>query len=809
MKVTYNWLKDYVDFDSSPDQLAELLTMAGLEVESVEKVSSGFEGIVVAEVLEKGQHPDADRLSLCKVNDGQEVRQIVCGATNFDVGSKVTLALPGCEMPSELDEKPFKIKVGKIRGVESCGMMCSAKELGIAEDSSGLLILSEDARVGQSFAEHLGRSGDDVVYDLEVTPNRPDWNSVIGIARELSALTGNPLRLPEIPKLPSNDEEASDLFGVILEKTEQCPRYNGRIIRGVKVGPSPDWLRNKLEMVGVRSINNVVDVTNFVMLETGQPLHAFDFQLLSKKENADKPVILVRSASEEESFITLDNKEHGLSSSDLLIADETKGVALAGIMGGLNSEIGLETRDVFIECAYFDPKNIRATAKKLSINTDASYRFERGCDPNCCDFVSRRAAQLMIETAGGCLVKGNVDAYPSPVQPKEISLRFEKTDQLLGISIPVDQQISSLIGLGLEEISRDGDNSALFRIPTFRVDLKREVDLIEEVVRVFGVDKVPSTPPRGYVGNHSFDTTHDIFDEIRSILIGLGLYEVKTQTLISGKDLAPIGINQLALEYPLSSEQDKLRTSLLSGLTNVLKHNANHEVADVAIFEIGRVFRDDNGMPVEGWRLGIALTGRRFVPFYEGENRDAINEFTDLKGIVEEFAGQFGMRGVGYERNNFSGDFFVESGSVSLGKEIVGTLGQLSPLIARHHDLKHPVFLAEFDLDLVLKRRTVKRSFKLLPTFPGTRRDIAMIVSEDVTHDAVLASTRKAKPKNLKEVELFDVYRGEGVEEGDKSVAYAFHYRSDEGTLKDKQVDAIHEKVIEQLRNDLNANIRG
>ena len=809
MKVTYNWLKEYVDFDSSPDELIEVLTMAGLEVESVEKVSGGFDGIVVAEVLEKKQHPDADRLSLCKVNDGQEIRQIVCGATNFDVGSKVPLALPGCEMPSDPNEKPFKIKVGKIRGIESCGMMCSAKELGIAEDASGLHILPEDARVGQSFAEHIGREGDDVVYDLEVTPNRPDWNSVIGIARELSALTGNPLRFPEIPKLPTNDEEASDLFDVLLDNPEQCPRYNARIVRGVKVGPSPDWLRNKLEMVGVRSINNVVDVTNFVMLETGQPLHAFDFHLLSKKEGAEKPVILVRSANEEEKFITLDDKEHELASSDLLIADETKGVALAGIMGGLNSEIGIETKDVFIECAYFDPKNIRATAKKLAINTDASYRFERGCDPSCCDLVSRRAAQLIIDIAGGLLVKGNVDVYPSPIQTKEISLRFSKADKLLGIVIPADQQVANLKGLGLEEVSRDGDNSVLFRIPTSRVDLKSEVDLIEEVVRIFGVDKVPSTPPRGCVGSHPFDTVHDAFEEIRTILIGLGLYESQTQTLVAGKALGPIGINQVELEYPLSSEQDKLRTSLLPGLINVLKHNANHEVADLAMFEIGRVFHDEDGAPVEGWRLGLALTGRRFMPYHEGENRDAINEFTDLKGILEEFAEQFGMRGVAYERNDLSGDFFVESGSVSLGNKIVGTLGQLSPLIARQYDLKRPVFVAEFDLDLVLQRRTVKRSFKLLPAFPGTRRDIAMIVAEDITHDAVLASIRKAKPKNLKEVELFDVYRGEGVEDGYKSVAYAFHYRSDEETLKDKQVDAIHEKVIEQLRNDLNANIRG
>ena len=332
MKVTYNWLKQYVDFDWSPDELAERLTMIGLEVEGVEKVSGGFDGIVVAEVLSKEPHPDADRLSLCKVNDGTGERQIVCGATNFKVGSKVSLAVPGCEMPTEPGAKPLKIKVGKIRGVESQGMMCSSKELGLAEDAEGLMILPEEAQVGQSFAEHLGRSGDDVVYDLEVTPNRPDWNSLIGIAREVSALTRNALRLPEIPDLPEGDEDASALVDVRLDNAEHGPRYNARVVRGVTVGPSPGWLRDTLERVGIRSINNVVDVTNYVMLETGQPLHAFDFHLLSRADGAAKPVIVVRDAADGEKFTTLDEKEHELTSGALLIADETKGIALAGIM---------------------------------------------------------------------------------------------------------------------------------------------------------------------------------------------------------------------------------------------------------------------------------------------------------------------------------------------------------------------------------------------------------------------------------------------------------------------------------------------
>ena len=809
MKVTYNWLKQYVKFDWSPEELAERLTMIGLEVEGVEKVSDGFDGIVVAEVLEKTQHPDADRLSLCKVNDGQGERQIVCGATNFEVGSKVPLAIPGCVMPTLSGEKPFKIKVGKIRGIESQGMMCSPKELGIAEDADGLMILSGEAQVGQAFSDYLDRSGDDVVYDLEVTPNRPDWNSVIGIAREISALTGNLLRLPEIANLPTDDEEASALVEVRLDNAVHSPRYNARVVRDVKVGPSPGWLRDTLERVGIRSINNIVDVTNYVMLETGQPLHAFDYRLLAKADGEVKPVIVVRDAVDGERFTTLDEKEHELTGDMLLIADKIQGIALAGIMGGLNSEIANDTEDVLIECAYFNPQNIRATVKRLGISTDASYRFERGCDPDCCDWVSQRAAQLIIETAGGHLAKGCVDAYPAPVVPAEISLRFARTNALIGISISPDEQVAALTGLGLEVVSRAGDMSATFCIPSARVDLKREVDLIEEVVRVYGVDKVPSTPPRGCVGSDPFDSTYDAFSEIRSILTGLGLDEAQTQTLVSGDEASILGIESVGLEYPLSSEQDKLRTSLQPGLVKVLQHNSNHETDAAALFEIGRVFRGADGHPMESWSLSIVLTGRRTVLFHEGAERDAINEFADLKGIIEEFAEQFGMRGMSCERHDESGNFFIESGNVKLGNAAVGTIGQLSPLLARRYDLKYPVFLAEFDLGLVLQRRTTKRSFKLLPAFPGTRRDIAMLVADDTTHDAVLRSVRKAKPKHLESVELFDVYRGEGVESGYKSVAYSFHYRSPEGTLKDKQVDAIHEKVIGKLRDDLNATIRG
>jgi phenylalanyl-tRNA synthetase beta chain len=453
MKVTLNWLKQYVDFPWTPEELLERLTMLGLEVEGMEKVSGEFEGIVVAEVLTRDKHPNADKLSLCRVADGRGERQIVCGAQNFKPGDKVPLILPGASLPAKPGEPPFTIKVGKIRGVESHGMMCSPRELGLSDDAEGLMILSPAAKVGQPFAEYLGRASADVVYDLEITPNRPDLNSVLGIAREISAVTGNPLRVPQIPDLPTEAAAAADLVGVRIEDPELCPRYTARVVRGVKIAPSPDWLRQTLEKIGVRSINNVVDITNFVMLETGQPLHAFDFDLLGRKEESARPTIVIRRAAEGEKLVTLDGQERTLTNRMLLIADETKGVALAGVMGGHNSEIHLRTVNVLIESACFKPQNIRATSKHLDLRTDASYRFERGADIEMADWASRRAAQLILEIAGGQLAHGVVDAYPNPAPLRQITLRCDKTNALLGVEIPSGQQAKFLQSLGLEVVN--------------------------------------------------------------------------------------------------------------------------------------------------------------------------------------------------------------------------------------------------------------------------------------------------------------------------------------------------------------------
>ena len=812
MKVTLNWLKQYVDFNWSTEELTERLTMLGLEVEGVQKVGGEFEGIVVAQVLQKERHPNADKLWLCRVADGQGERQIVCGAQNFNVGDKVPLILPGSSLPPKAGGSPFLIKVGKIRGVESHGMMCSPQELGLPDQVDGLLLLKPEAKVGQPFAEYLGRAGTDVIFDLEVTPNRPDLNSVIGIAREISAFTGNPLKLAEVTAgaaSASSGGTGIDTFvAVRLEDPELCPRYTARVIQGVKIGPSPDWLRATLEKVGVRSINNVVDVTNYVMLETGQPLHAFDYHLVAKG-NTGKPTIIVRRAGDGEKFTTLDGQARNLTREMLLIADDEKGIALAGIMGGQNTEINNNTKDVLLESAYFKPTNIRRTSKILGLRSESSYRFERGADVGICDWASRRAAHLILQTAQGHLLPGSVDAYPTPASARSITLRFAKTDALLGLHIPCEQQSTFLKRLGLSETTRSTE-SAAFTVPTFRVDLKRETDLVEEIVRLFGVDKIPSTPPRGAIGSHPYDAVHDQLAEARRLLTGLGLNEAQGQTLISdvSAKLAASAEALVTLANPLSSDMNVLRPSLLPGLLDTLRHNLTRRNSDLALFEIGRVFFSEGSQIKEERRLAIALTGQRNPAFWSGSDREAKYDVWDLKGFLEEFFEQFGMKGMNYSRRAESTSLLLESATVQLGKMVLGEMGQLLPALARNYDLRDPVLLAELNLDVLLSRRNTGKSFKALPAFPSIRRDVAMLLPEATTHEAILNVTRQAKPANLEAVELFDVFRGKNVPEGQKSMACAFTYRGADRTLKDEEVNAAHEKLIEQFKAKLQAVVR-
>jgi len=810
MKITFNWLQQYVRFDWSPDELARRLTFLGLEVERAEKVGGELDGIVVAQVLTREKHPNADKLSLCRVHDGMGERQVVCGAQNFKAGDKVALILPGHTLPAHGGQPPLTIQVGKIRGVESHGMLCSPGELGLPAPGNGLLILPEDAKVGQPYAQYLGRPAGDVVYDLEVTPNRPDWNSLIGIAREISASTGHPLMPPEIKIPPSqiSREPAANFLNVRIEDPDLCPRYTARLLRGLKIVPSPDWMRSLLEKAGLRAINNVVDATNYVMLETGQPLHAFDFRLLGARPGALPTVVVHRAASGGE-FITLDGKAHALNDQTLLIADETKPLALAGIMGGKNSEINPATVDVLIESACFKPQNIRATSKKLGLRTDSSYRFERGSDIGICDWAGRRAAQLILETAGGAMIDNSIDAYPNPALARKIPLRFAKSDALLGVAIPAETQINFLKRLELEVLEQE-PSRAVFQVPSFRVDLKREADLIEEIARLYGVDKIPATPPRGAVGANAFDAAHDEIAEARRILTGLGLYETQGQTLISeGEAATQTEAKIVRLRYPLSGDMNVLRPGLMPGLLAALRHNISHKNNDAAIFEIGRVFSLQADRTCREKRsLAMALTGARWPVYWDGADREARSNLFDLKGVLEEFLEQFGLRGVTWVRREESRPFFLESAAICLGKMQLGEIGRLSPEQARRHDLREAVLLAELDLDELLARRIAAKSFKPLPQFPAIRRDVAMLVPEGTTHEGILAMVKHARPANLERVELFDVFRGQNIAAGQKSMAYAFIYRNAERTLTDSEVNAAHKKLVEQFKQSFHATVR-
>lgn len=811
MKITLNWLRQYVEVEETPEALAERLTMLGIEVEGIQRVAGEFEGIVVAQILTRDKVPGSDKLSVCRVFDGRTERTIICGAQNHKPGDKVALILPGHALPLKPGEtEPLVIRERKVFGIVSQGMMCSPKELGLSEDGEGLWILPEDAPVGQPLAEYLGRSPGDVVFDLEITPNRPDLNSVIGIARELAAATGRSLRLPEVGEWPdpATKPPASELVELVVEAPDLCPRYVARVIQEVRIGPSPDWLRQTLERVGMRSINNVVDVTNFVILECGQPLHAFDADRLTRNE-AGRISLRVRRARDGERFVTLDGQEHTLTGEMLLIADAAGGVALAGIMGGQNSEVTHATRHVLIESAWFQPTNIRRTSKALGLRSESSYRFERGADPALTDWASRRCAQLILQTAGGRPAGGSVEFHPSPAPPRQVTLRFDRTRAVLGVAIPAEEQRRILEALHLQTVRADA-STATFQVPSWRHDLKRESDLIEEIERLYGVERVPATPPRGALGSHPADRLFDELSRLRRLLCGLGLDEAQGQTLISEGAAALVALPDqcVRLANPLSNDMNTLRPSLLPGLLQALRHNVTRKNLDVALFEIGRVFRRLNGSIREERRLALALTGRRGPLFWTGEGRDARFDLSDLKGCLDELFEHLGIRGAAFQRRTDATPLFIESATIQLGKQYLGELGLVLPWIARDLDLRDPVVMAELDVDLLLARRSLTRAFQPLPVFPAIRRDVAMVVPESVTHADVLRVVHQARVEHLEQVQVFDVFRGGSIPPGNKSVAYAFTYRAADRTLTDAEANALHARVVTALREGLQATIR-
>ncbi len=742
MKFTYNWLKQYVDFDWSPQELAEKLTFAGIEVEDVQSFGGKIpEQVVVAQVLSSEKHPNADKLTVARVNDGSMERQIVCGAKNYKAGDKVPLALPGATLGPG-----FTIKESKLRGIVSQGMMCSAEELGLPKGEDGLLILPADAPVGKKFADYVGPG--DTVFDIEVTPNRPDWLSVIGIAREVAAMTGNPLKLPDVSFAESGEVQAS----VRVDAPELCPRYTARLIRGVKIVPSPAWMKQALEKIGLRSINNVVDVTNYVLIECGHPLHAFDYSLLGGHQ------IIVRRATNGERYEAIDDSKHELTSEMLVIADAEHVVALAGIMGGKNSEINDATTDVLLEAAYFNPPNIRRTSKRLGLASDSSYRFERGTDIEGLVFASNRAASLIQQLAGGQVAGGMIDALAKPIEKRRVACRYAQVSRLLGVEVPAATVKTIFVGLGLSVV-KDDATACSVEVPTFRVDLEREADLIEEVCRIYGVEKIPATMQPSTAQVSEFDAEWDSRRRVREALNALGFHEAQNQTMVAD--------GAAKLQNPLSSDMTALRSSLVPGLLANLRTNVSRHQYDVRLFEIGRVFASDGK---ESLKLALAVTGRRAPGDWE---RTEKVDYFDLKGVLEALGATAELR-------------------------------EIPAAQARRMDLRDAVFVTEVDLPSPSK---AEKQFRELPRFPSVVRDMAMVVPEELRHADVMVAIEKCRSKDLESVDLFDIFRGGQIPAGKKSMAYSLTFRADRN-LTDAEVNAAHEQMKRQLQKMLPCEIR-
>jgi len=801
MKVSLNWLKEYVDIQMALKDLVTLLTMSGLEVEQVTTTGEGFERVVIARIEAVGKHPNADRLSLVDVNTGQEKFAIVCGATNIREGQKVPLALIGAKLPNGVE-----IKRSKIRGIASEGMLCSAIELGLGQDATGIMILDPDLSLGKNLGETLGLA--DTVLDLSVTPNRPDWLSVIGVAREIAALTGQRVKYPK-PALPDRGEEIHRKTSVTLMDPDLCPRYVARMIGNVKIGPSPFWMRDRLEKVGVRSINNVVDVTNYVMMECGQPLHAFDFKFLEEGR------IVVRRARRGEDFVTLDGVKRVLDEEMLMICDGVKPVALAGVMGGLNSEIREDTTVVLLESAYFSPVGNRRTSTRLGLETEAAYRFGRGIDYAGCLFAADRAAQLIQELAGGRVVDGVVDVYPNPIERNPIRVSARKISEILGMEIPRDRVKAYLENLELG-VEGKGEDLLLVTPPSFRGDLEREIDVIEEVARLEGYEKIPLTLPRGEPSSEERGKEFTAEKRTLEVLTHQGYNEVITYSFTSPSSLDSIGVGEddpkrhhVRILNPLTEDFSVLRTSLVPGLLEVARTNVSRKNTDLKIFELKKVFYPEPGqkLPREVKFLAGLAMGLDQNPHWATPPRPV--DFYDVKGCVEHLLDFLNVKGTTFVR---AGDIpYLHPGmaaAILQNGTSLGILGEMHPGVLHAYEIPGKAYLFEICFDLLIERAEEARRFQPLPKFPSVSRDLSIVTEDSLEAEKVTEAIWTFKQAFIEEVTLFDLYRGAPIPEGKKGLSYRIRYQAPDRTLTDEEVNRYHEEIISRLRDRFNAELR-
>lgn len=801
MIFTTNWLKDYIEFDITPEDLADRLTMAGLEVESVTYPGKGLENVIIAQISDIKPHPDATKLSLCDVTDGETRYKIVCGANNMKSGDKVALAKIGTKLPpGPKFPEGLTIKKAKIRGEVSEGMLCAEDELGIGEESGGIMILPQSVEPGKRLIDEIGLN--DVIFEIGITPNRPDCLSLTGVAREAAAILGKEVKYPDLT-VKETGEDIGGLAKVELLDSEKCPRYSCRVIKDVTIGPSPLWLKTRLESSDIRSINNVVDITNFVLLELGQPLHAFDYDLLEEKK------IVVRHAGEGEIIETLDGVERKLTPDDLLICDGKKPVALAGVMGGANTEVSTGTKNILLESAYFDPLTVRKTSRKTGLRSESSYRFERGVDPNGITNALDRAAELIRELAGGEVAAGKIDEYPARIEPTEAELSLKHANALLGTDITPDQVRSLALGLGLE-ILEQSDGDFRFRIPTFRVDLTREIDLIEEIARLYGYDNIPTTLPSVVMTSDGMSHQKRIQGKFKEIFTAGGFYEVINYSFEDDEMLGLFSKEEtLAILNPLSKEGSVMRTSLLPGLIRNTVLNLNRQEQDIRLFEIGKIYISEGqrNLPTEITKIAAAATGRRQPEFWDKEEFD----FFDFKSILEKgFASLSVAEGVAFRRASEIG--FLHPGKsavVMVGGEEAGYLGELHPDLAEKLEISKRLNVCEIDLDKVtaVSEKSIKK-FKPLPRFPSVRRDIALIVDEETPASSILNEIDNVGSKLIEDAEVFDVFTGSPVETGKKSVAVSLQLRAADKTLTEDEINKVQDKTLKKLQLALGAELR-
>lgn len=798
MLISLNWLKQYIDLDGIEiNEMENSLTMIGQEVEKIEIAGSNLENVVTAKIIEKEMHPDSDHLTVCKVDNGKEILQIVCGASNHKAGDKVVLAQIGAKLSED-----FVIKKGKIRGKESCGMLCSEVELGIGSDKDGIIILPEDAPIGVPFKDYLGIN--DTVFELEITPNRPDCLSHIGIARELSAYYGKELKYPETEIKNEIEEKTSDNVKVTIEDSNLSRRYVTRILKNVTVKESPKWLKERIESVGLRSINNIVDVSNFILMEMNHPNHVFDLDKIEGNE------IKVKSAVKGDKLVTLDEQERELEDGDIVICDSKKILALGGVMGGLDSEVTDNTKNILLEVAQFNPQNVRKTSRRLTLSSDSSYRFERGIDVEDSIKVINRLANLIQEVAGGEILNGYVDVYPVPHENKVAELNFERLNRFVGKVIPREKVIEILRNLEIDV--KDNGETLTLTAPSYRGDLELEQDYFEEVIRMYGFDNIENILPRVDINKNSTLDTTKLTDRVKTICASVGLKEVINYSFIPKDALQKLkftGVSEdklIDISNPITEDFVTMRPTLLYSLIKNAKDNMNRNVSNIRFFEVSRTFEKAEELAKEDIKVGIILAGENDKTLWNP--KPVHYDFYDLKGIVEEIFSKLKFQSFSIKRSVQTEFHPGRSADVFVGKEYIGSFGEIHPDVLENFGLnKKTVLVAEFNIELIKKYINKPFVYQGIVKYPAVPRDLALVMNENILVGDVLKTIEKID-KKVEKVELFDIYQGIGVEPGKKSVAISILLRDNSKTLEEKEINDIIDKILAKMKKDYMAELR-